>query len=73
VSLDPIIQAAIEDSVAKEEQSKTLSNRLISWYSALLTGNERLDERDTVDRRLELLFDAVKVVPNGSDENGGDQ
>jgi hypothetical protein len=73
VSLDPIIRAAIEDSVVKEEQSKTLANRLISWYSALLMGNERLDERDTVDRRLEMLYDAVKVVPNGDDDNGGNR
>lgn len=65
MTLDPRIKDAITEAARELGQKKELTDKLIAWFEALADGNESLDDRDSVYRRLELLYDSTIVSANG--------
>ena len=61
MTVDPKIKEAIETAVNDSEQSEGLSRMLISWFEAIAVGNEEVDDKQSSDRHLELLYGEVRV------------
>jgi hypothetical protein len=59
--LDPKIQTAIQTAAKELRQSRNLPQQIISWLESISSGNESLDDREAVHRRLELIFESVKI------------
>ena len=51
MTVDPKIKEAIGG----------LSRMLISWFEAIAVGNEEVDDKQSSDRHLELLYGEVQV------------
>lgn len=70
MSLDIKIRNAIETAVQKSGQPATVANRIIAWFEAINDGNEDINDRPHVDRRLESLYDVTEVdLPDPLDDN----
>jgi hypothetical protein len=65
MNLDPKIQEAIRVAATAENQPPEFATKLAAWVDALTSGNERLDNNDSVRRHLELLYEAAKLHQNG--------
>lgn len=61
MSLDPRIKSAVQEAVQELGQPSTVADRLVAWLESIADGNEQLSDRDSVHRRLELLYDSVVV------------
>jgi len=61
MALDKTIRTAIEDAVRDGDQSAQLSKKIIAWLEAVASGSEDIHDQEHAERRLEVLFDAVKV------------
>ena len=61
MSIDPKIAEAIEEAVAETKQSKALSQKIIAWTEAVMSGNESAQDAQSAQRRLDLLYDAVQT------------
>ena len=61
--LDPIISDSIAESASRLGQPAGLADKLARWMDDLVRDAETLDDRDAVDRRLDLLFAAATVGP----------
>lgn len=61
MSLDSRIKDAIIEAVNGLEQDPALAKELIAWFESLVEGNDSLDDRDAVSRRLRLLYQAVEI------------
>ncbi len=59
MSVDPRIREAIAKAVNEAEQPKELSTRLLAWFEAIATGNASLDDRESVAKHVELLYEAA--------------
>ncbi len=62
--MDPKITDAIQQSVRDEGQSDALARRLIAWFKAVASGNEDINDRQSANRHLELLYGEVQL-PGG--------
>jgi len=65
MNLDPKIQEAIRVAASAEKQPPEFAAKLAAWVDALTSGNERLDNNDSVRRHLELLYEAAKPDQSG--------
>lgn len=61
MTLDNSIKEAIDNAVEEHGQPQRLAEKLISWFSELANGNESIDDKEAVFRRLEILFSAVEL------------
>lgn len=61
MSIDDEIRHAIDEAVRSEGQPLALSQALVAWFEAIATGNESLEQRDAVRRRLELVLASITV------------
>lgn len=69
--LDSRITQAIEETVRSHGQSSGLSDKIVRWMEDLARGGESLDDRDAVQRRLELIYAATSTkVEDQSDSQG---
>ncbi|MEZ4706537.1 MAG: CxC ATPase DNA modification system associated small protein [Caldilineaceae bacterium] len=59
MSVDTKIIEAIEKAVAQHRQPSSLATKIVAWLEALSAGNEDLNDKQSADRRLELLYDAT--------------
>jgi len=66
--IDPRIKSAIFEAVSEAGQDKKLSDKIVSWFEALVTGSESADLADSVHRRTELLFDSTESDEPNTDE-----
>jgi len=69
MSLDQKIEEAIQKAAANAGQEPAVANRLIAWMVGISNGNETLEDKDSVNRHLAVLFDAVCV----EDDDEGDE
>lgn len=60
MNLDPKIQEAIESAAKSEGQTPAFAKKLMAWVDALTSGNERIDDNDSVKRHLDLLYQEAK-------------
>jgi CxC ATPase-based modification system component len=72
VSIDSRIKNAIIDAVKEAQQTSSLADKLIAWFEALATENESLDDRESVSRHLEILYQVTEVEIEDN-EGSGDQ
>lgn len=61
MSLDLKIEEAIQTAVEQEGQSEPLARRMIAWMNAIVSGNEDVNNQQSANRHLELLYDATEV------------
>lgn len=61
--VDPKIKAAIVTAVREEGQSPALATKLVAWFDAVASGNERLDDASETKRHLSLLYDETECQP----------
>lgn len=59
MTIDSRIRDAIIEASSKHRQGANLSDKLIAWFDSLAAGNASLEDRDSVHRHLELLFEAT--------------
>jgi hypothetical protein len=59
MSVDPRIREAITKAVSDADQPKELATRLLAWFDALSTGNASLEDRESVAKHMELLYEAT--------------
>ncbi len=71
MAIDARISDAVRTATDDTGQPRTVADRLLAWFKGLASGNERLEDPDTVERHLELLFQAT-IVPD-VDRDGGQE
>jgi hypothetical protein len=65
--LDVKISEAITEAARAHRQPPGLADKLIRWMDDLVRDAENLDDRDAVDRRLELLYSATETEHSDGD------
>ena len=61
MSVDPKIKEAIEIAVSDSNQPEGLARMLVRWFEAVAIGNEEIDDKQSSDRHLELLYREIQV------------
>lgn len=61
MSIDPKIVEAIEEAVKEAEQPESLSRKLIAWMNAVVSGNEDMNDIQTAQRHLNLLYEETVI------------
>ena len=61
MNIDPKIKDSIEEAVQNFAQDNALSTKLLAWFEALANGNEELQDKESVLRHIELLYDNCVV------------
>ena len=56
MTVDPKIIEAIKEAAQEEGQSDALACLLIAWFDAIASGNEEINDRQSANRHLELLY-----------------
>lgn len=54
--MDSKIEEAIIEAVKEAEQSASLSRKLIAWMTAVVSGNEDANDKESAQRHLDLLY-----------------
>jgi hypothetical protein len=54
--MDSKIEDAIIEAVKEAEQSASLSRKLIAWMTAVVSGNEDANDKESAQRHLDLLY-----------------
>ena len=62
MAIDKTIKEAIENATKKAGQPGALSKKVLAWLQLVASGSEDLHDRETAQRHLEVLFDAVQVT-----------
>jgi len=70
MTVDTRISHAVRQAVEHAGQPAAVSDRLLAWFEGLSTGNESLEDPDSVKRHVDVLFDAVVVADD--DVDGGE-
>lgn len=60
MSLDPKIREAIEAAVSEADQPEGLARKLTRWFEAIATGNEDINDTQSANRHLELLYEETQ-------------
>lgn len=61
MSVDPKIEAAIRDAVEHDQQSDHVADKLVKWLEEVISGNERIEDKEPAYQRLEGICDAIQV------------
>lgn len=55
--MDKKIQDAIREAVTEAGQDPGLARKLESWFEAIASGSEDINDKQSANRHLELLYD----------------
>lgn len=61
MSVDSKIIEAVKEAVAANGQSQSLARKINALLESISSGNSSLDDKQTIDRHLELLYQATDV------------
>jgi hypothetical protein len=61
MNVDRAIQEAIQQAVKHHQQPDAVSEKLIKWLDEVISGNENIDNDESVYRRLDNLCTAVEA------------
>ncbi|MGB1250466.1 MAG: CxC ATPase DNA modification system associated small protein [Candidatus Promineifilaceae bacterium] len=61
MKLDDKIVEAINTEVARSGQPSALARKLTAWLSAVVSGNDDLNNDQSTRSRLELIFNDIDV------------
>lgn len=59
--LDKKIRQAIQAAAKESGQGRELAQKIGAWMEALVKGNETLVDKDSVNRRVELLYESTQL------------
>ena len=62
--MDPRIRDAIFQATRQHGQSQELARKLASWFDAVASGNEDVNDSQAAARHLELAYREVRVLPS---------
>lgn len=68
MSFDYIVHDALKKAVAEAGQSEKLADKIISWFTALASGNENLDDADNANTRSRLLYEDTELPDDSEAE-----
>lgn len=54
--LDQRISASILEATESAGQDRSLGKKIIAWFEALNSGNESMQDRESVARHMELFY-----------------
>jgi len=60
MSMDQKIKEAIETAVREARQPEGLARKLASWFDAIASGNEDINDTQSANRHLELLYEETQ-------------
>ena len=61
MAVDPKVKEAIEVAVRNARQPPSLAKKLSRWFEAIATGNEDINNTQSADRHLDLLYEEVET------------
>ena len=61
MTIDAKIRESIEAAVREAGQSPGLARRIASWFEAVASGSEKINDRQSAARHLELLYEETQV------------
>jgi len=61
MTVDSKILQAIEDAVRANGQSEALARLVAAWFHAIASGNEDINDKQSANRHLELLYGETKT------------
>ncbi len=70
MTMDPRIREAIEAAVEEDGQDASLSRKLVAWFEALSSGNERINNGES---RPDLIYDSTTLRSGSTPDGGGEQ
>lgn len=59
--MDKKIQDAIREAVTEAGQDPALARKLESWFEAIASGSEDINDKQSSYRHLELLYDDTRA------------
>ena len=66
--IDTRIKSAIERAVTESGQPSTLATKIVAWFEGLSSGNESLEDRESLQRRIVLLYEGVRLDDDEDDD-----
>jgi hypothetical protein len=63
--MDKKIQDALREAVREAGQDPSLARKLEMWFEAIASGSEDVNDKQSANRHLELLYEDTRV--SGSD------
>lgn len=67
--LDKKIRHAIQGATKESGQGRELAQKIGAWMEALVKGNESLEDKDSVHRRIELLYESTQLNEHEEDSH----
>lgn len=58
--MDPKIKEAIKTAVSEAGQPEGLARKLARWFEAIASGNEDINDTQSANRHLELLYEETQ-------------
>ena len=71
MAVDAKIEETIEEAVREEGQSEALARKLAAWFDAVASGNEDINDRQSANRHLELVYEETQVSEESDDSDKG--
>jgi hypothetical protein len=66
---DKRIADAIREATKESEQPKSLSNRILAWFTNLSNGNTSLTQKDAMAKFIEQLYEETVLPGNDGTPN----
>jgi hypothetical protein len=60
MSVDPKVKEAIELAVKEAGQPEGIARKLTRWFEAIASGNEDINDAQSANRHLELLYEEAQ-------------
>ena len=61
VDIDPGFKKAISDAVSSQGQNDKVTARLSNWFEKILEGSEKIENKDSAFKYLELIYDVIEL------------
>lgn len=70
--IDTRIKSAIERAVSESGQPSTLATKIVAWFEGLSSGNDSLEDRESLQRHIVLLYEGVRLEDGDDDDDEAD-
>lgn len=61
MALPPEITAAVQEAVREAGQPEHVATKITRWLDALSSGQESINETESVQRHLDVIFESLDV------------
>ncbi len=68
MSIDSSIEQSIRTAVEAEGQPAEVADKIVKWLSEIMSGNERVEDKEAAYRRLDGLCASVQVAVSDDQE-----